>query len=46
MLFRSTGFGLSIVEGVAESHGWTVELTEGTEGGARFEFRDVDAEPP
>ncbi|PSQ17822.1 hypothetical protein BRD02_02410 [Halobacteriales archaeon QS_8_69_73] len=42
----NTGFGLSIVEGVAESHGWTVELTEGTEGGARFEFRGVDAELP
>ncbi|ESP87768.1 HTR-like protein [Candidatus Halobonum tyrrellensis G22] len=33
-----TGFGLAIVRAVAESHGWTVSLTEGSEGGARFEF--------
>ncbi|WP_135662016.1 PAS domain-containing protein [Halorhabdus rudnickae] len=33
-----TGFGLSIVEDIALAHGWTVSVTEGTEGGARFEF--------
>ena len=42
----NTGFGLAIVERVAKSHGWTTVLTEGTEGGARFEFRGVDTEPP
>ena len=37
-----TGFGLAIVEGVAEAHGWTVTLTESDEGGARFEFTGVE----
>ena len=36
-----TGFGLSIVEQVAEAHGWEVALTEGSEGGARFEVTGV-----
>ena len=34
-----TGFGLAIVEQIAEAHGWDVEVTEGADGGARFEFR-------
>ena len=34
-----TGFGLSIVAGIADAHGWTVDLTESAAGGARFEFR-------
>ena len=33
-----TGFGLSIVEDIANAHGWTVRVTESTAGGARFEF--------
>ncbi|WP_374057582.1 PAS domain-containing sensor histidine kinase [Halorhabdus salina] len=33
-----TGFGLSIVADIANAHGWTVSVTEGTDGGARFEF--------
>ena len=33
-----TGLGLAIVEMVAEAHGWSVSVTEGTAGGARFEF--------
>jgi PAS domain S-box-containing protein len=37
-----TGFGLRIVEQVATSHGWTVDLTESVDGGARFEFTGVD----
>jgi signal transduction histidine kinase len=37
-----TGFGLSIVKQVAESHGWTVGLAEGSAGGARFEFTGVE----
>jgi PAS domain S-box-containing protein len=36
-----TGFGLSIVKEVAEAHGWTVAATEGSDGGARFEFTGV-----
>ena len=34
-----SGFGLSIVEQVAEAHGWTVTVTESDPGGARFEIR-------
>ena len=32
------GFGLSIVEQVADAHGWDVTLHEGEAGGARFEI--------
>jgi PAS domain S-box-containing protein len=35
---NGTGFGLSIVNDIAEAHGWDVSVTEGTAGGARFEF--------
>ena len=34
-----TGFGLSIVADIAKAHGWTVSVTDGTDGGARFEFQ-------
>ena len=37
-----TGFGLAIVEEIADAHGWTVSLTESDAGGARFEFHGVD----
>jgi len=37
-----TGFGLAIVERIAEAHGWEVTLTEGGDGGARFEFTGVE----
>jgi len=33
-----TGFGLAIVDSIAENHGWTVDLVESEAGGARFEF--------
>jgi PAS domain S-box-containing protein len=33
-----TGFGLSIVDKIATAHGWSVELTESDQGGARFEI--------
>lgn len=39
---EGTGFGLSIVEQVAEAHGWDVRVTDGTGGGARFEFTGVE----
>jgi len=35
---EGTGFGLSIVQTVAEAHGWEVSVTDGASGGARFEF--------
>ncbi|MFB6361600.1 MAG: PAS domain S-box protein [Halobacteriales archaeon] len=34
-----TGFGLSIVRDIAEAHEWQIDVTEGADGGARFEFR-------
>jgi CheY-like chemotaxis protein len=33
------GLGLAIVERVAAEHGWSVDATDGSDGGARFEFR-------
>jgi PAS domain S-box-containing protein len=37
-----TGFGLTIVRRIAEAHGWTVRVTDGDDGGARFEFAGVE----
>ena len=37
----SSGFGLTIVKEIAEAHGWDTSVTEGTDGGARFEFTCV-----
>ncbi|WP_312621410.1 PAS domain S-box protein [Haloarcula sp. 1CSR25-25] len=37
-----TGFGLHIVEQVADAHGWDICVTDGSESGARFEFTDVE----
>ncbi|MDS0283143.1 PAS domain S-box protein [Haloarcula onubensis] len=34
-----TGFGLDIVETIADAHGWSMSVTESESGGARFEFR-------
>jgi PAS domain S-box-containing protein len=36
-----TGFGLAIVEDVAEAHGWSVAVRESESGGARFEISGV-----
>jgi len=36
-----TGFGLAIVDRIAEAHGWEVSATESRAGGARFEFTGV-----
>ncbi|GAB7008476.1 PAS domain S-box protein [Halorubrum trueperi] len=37
-----TGFGLRIVEQVADAHGWNVEVTAERSGGARFEVTGVE----
>lgn len=36
-----TGLGLDIVRVIARGHDWRIDVTESSEGGARFEFRDV-----
>jgi C4-dicarboxylate-specific signal transduction histidine kinase len=41
---EGTGFGLRIVREIADAHGWDIEVTEGTDGGARFEVRGVTVE--
>jgi len=41
-LSHGTGLGLSVVEKVAHDHGWEIELTESTAGGARFEFTGTE----
>ncbi|WP_435332657.1 PAS domain-containing protein [Haloarchaeobius sp. TZWWS8] len=39
---NGTGFGLAIVQRIAEAHGWHCRVTEGSEGGARFEFVGIE----
>ena len=39
-----TGFGLSIVQQIAGAHGWSVRVTDGETGGARFELTGVEIE--
>ncbi|QLH80229.1 hybrid sensor histidine kinase/response regulator [Halosimplex pelagicum] len=41
---EGTGFGLSIVEQIAEAHGWSVGVVESEAGGARFEIRGVETD--
>ena len=40
---QGTGFGLRIVEGIVEAHGWDIEVTESQDGGARFEINTGDS---
>ncbi|WP_233125180.1 response regulator [Halorubrum sp. SD683] len=37
----NTGFGLAIVDEIADAHGWDVTVTESASGGARFEITGV-----
>jgi PAS domain S-box-containing protein len=39
---EGTGFGLSIVAEIVEAHGWTIRVTDGAGGGARFEITGVE----
>ena len=40
--FSGSGIGLSIVSRIVAAHGWSIELTESAEGGARFEITSVE----
>jgi len=40
---EGTGFGLAIVEAVADAHGWEVRVAESADGGARFEVVGVES---
>lgn len=35
---EGTGFGLAIVRSIVDAHGWTIDVTAGETGGARFEI--------
>lgn len=37
-----TGLGLGIVNEIIEAHGWSIEVTESSTGGARFEIRGIE----
>ncbi len=37
-----TGFGLAIVERIADAHGWSTAVTDGDDGGARVEVSGVE----
>ncbi|MFB6164737.1 MAG: histidine kinase N-terminal 7TM domain-containing protein [Haloarculaceae archaeon] len=39
---EGTGFGLAIVRNVVEAHGWSITVTEGSTGGARFEIAGLE----
>ncbi|WP_222918467.1 ATP-binding protein [Natrinema sp. SYSU A 869] len=39
---RGTGFGLRIVTDIIDGHDWEISITDGTDGGARFEVTNVD----
>lgn len=39
---HGTGLGLDIVRDAMRAHGWAVDVTDSTDGGARFEVRGID----
>ncbi|UIO98751.1 PAS domain-containing sensor histidine kinase [Halobaculum sp. CBA1158] len=41
-----TGVGLSIVESIADAHGWSVAIDDADIGGASFAVRGVERPPP
>lgn len=39
---EGTGFGLTIVKQAVEAHDWNIQVTDGPDGGARFEITGVE----
>ncbi|WP_141396220.1 sensor histidine kinase, partial [Halorubrum ezzemoulense] len=39
---NGTGFGLNIVKQIVDAHDWQIRVTDGTDGGARFEITNVN----
>ncbi|UPW00565.1 PAS domain-containing protein [Halorussus gelatinilyticus] len=39
-----SGIGLAVVKDIVDVHGWDISVTEGANGGARFEIRGVKSE--
>jgi len=39
-----SGFGLAIVDRIADAHGWSIDVAESADGGARFEITGVEFE--
>jgi signal transduction histidine kinase len=39
---EGSGFGLNIVEQVVDEHDWQIRVTDGTDGGVRFEITGVE----
>ena len=39
-----TGFGLTIVDSIADAHGWEMSITDSAHGGARFELSGLDVQ--
>jgi signal transduction histidine kinase len=37
-----TGFGLAIAKRIVDAHGWSIEVTDSANGGARFEITGMD----
>jgi signal transduction histidine kinase len=37
-----TGFGLNIVQEIVEAHGWEIDVTASSDGGARFDITGAD----
>ncbi|MFD1634301.1 histidine kinase N-terminal 7TM domain-containing protein [Haloplanus ruber] len=42
---QGTGFGLAIVQDIIKAHGWQLSVSEGEEGGARFEIECSESLP-
>lgn len=42
---KGNGLGLAIVREIVEAHGWSISVTDGAAGGARFEITNVDRVP-